>query len=81
LLGGRTITLSYGDAGRGRLESRLRAAVASRAWEGWQVRGWPALTILRGAVVVEDGELRGQPGMGAFVPRKLDADVLARPAF
>jgi hypothetical protein len=39
------------------------------------------LTILRGAVVVEDGELRGGPGTGAFVPRKLDADVLARPAF
>jgi len=50
-------------------------------WEGWKVRGWPTTTILRGAVVVEDGELRAQPGTGIFVPRKLDPDVLGRPAF
>jgi dihydropyrimidinase len=50
-------------------------------WEGWPVRGWPELTILRGAVVVEDGRLLAEPGFGRFVPRKLDADVLTRPAF
>ena len=50
-------------------------------WEGWQVRGWPHTTILRGRVVVDRGELLAQPGDGIFVRRKLDADVLARPAF
>lgn len=50
-------------------------------WEGWRVRGWPATTILRGRVVVEDGVLRAEPGYGRFVPRKLDPDVLVRPSF
>jgi dihydropyrimidinase len=50
-------------------------------WEGWQVRGWPAMTILRGTVAVEDGELRVDPGCGDFVPRKLDPDVLGHAAF
>ena len=50
-------------------------------WEGWQVRGWPATTILRGTVVVEEGELRAEPGVGTFIPRQLDPEVLAGPAF
>jgi dihydropyrimidinase len=50
-------------------------------WEGWQVRGWPVTTILRGRVVVERGQLVGSPGDGRFVKRKLDDGVLAAPAF
>jgi dihydropyrimidinase len=50
-------------------------------WEGWHVRGLPVATILRGTVVVEDGELRAQPGDGTFVPRKLEPDALQRAAF
>jgi dihydropyrimidinase len=49
-------------------------------WEGWSVRGWPTLTVLRGEVVVENGRLHSQPGSGEFIPRKLDRDVLERPA-
>lgn len=41
------------------------------AWEGWEVHGWPALVMLRGKVVVEQGQLRGQAGEGRVVPRKL----------
>jgi dihydropyrimidinase len=50
-------------------------------WEGWEVKGWPATTILRGSVVVEDGRLNAEPGFGRFVPRRLDPEVLARPRF
>ena len=50
-------------------------------WEGWRVQGWPVVTILRGAVVVEDGALAVEPGFGRFVPRKLEPDVLERPMF
>jgi dihydropyrimidinase len=50
-------------------------------WEGWEVKGWPATTILRGSVVVEDGTLNAEPGFGRFVPRKLDPEVLTRPLF
>jgi dihydropyrimidinase len=49
-------------------------------WEGWHVRGWPAMTILGGAVAVEDGRLLADSRAGSFVPRKVDADVLSRPA-
>ena len=45
------------------------------------MRGWPVLTILRGEVVVENGELLAQPGSGRFVPRKVHPEGLTSPAF
>lgn len=37
--------------------------------EGRQVRGLPRLTILRGRVIVDDGEVLAEPGSGRFVVR------------
>ena len=37
------------------------------AWEGWEVHGWPVLTILRGKVVVENGTLLGDPADGRLI--------------
>lgn len=37
-------------------------------YEGWEVTGWPRSVLLRGRVVY-DGEIRGKPGDGRFVPR------------
>ena len=34
---------------------------------GWTFRGWPELTMVRGAVVFEDGEIVGRPGTGRYV--------------
>lgn len=48
-------------------------------WEGWEVRGWPVTTILRGKVIVEHGRFSGRPGDGQLVRRKIDAEVLGRP--
>ena len=48
-------------------------------WEGWEVSGWPVMTILRGKVVVADGKLLGDPTDGQLVPRKIDPSVLQRP--
>jgi dihydropyrimidinase len=39
------------------------------AFEGWQVTGWPVVTLRRGEVVFQDGEVTGQPGSGAIVQR------------
>lgn len=45
-------------------------------YEGWEIKGWPVMTILRGQVMMEwpDGEPRpkivGEP-MGRYIPRKL----------
>jgi dihydropyrimidinase len=50
------------------------------AWDGWEVHGWPSLVMLRGRVVVEGGQLKGQPGDGRPVPRKLGARIQNGPA-
>jgi len=49
-------------------------------WEGWEVAGWPAVTVLRGRVIAERGRLLGAAGDGRWVARKIDGGVLARPA-
>lgn len=50
-------------------------------WEGWEVEGWPTTVILRGSVMVDNGQLVGQPTAGQLIPRKIDLGVLNRPAF
>jgi dihydropyrimidinase len=49
-------------------------------WEGREVAAWPSMTILRGKVVVENGAFHGDPGDGAFLPRKVGEDIRTRPA-
>ena len=49
-------------------------------WEGFEAAGWPVMTILRGMVAVEDGRLRTGHGSGKFVRRKVDPEVVDRPA-
>ena len=48
-------------------------------WEGWEVRGWPVTTILRGKVMVDDGQLIGGSSDGRSVSRKVAPDVTQRP--
>jgi dihydropyrimidinase len=48
-------------------------------WEGWEVAGWPVLTILRGRVLADRGRLADGPAGGRLVPRKVDPSVLQRP--
>jgi dihydropyrimidinase len=38
-------------------------------YEGTEVTGSPELVLLRGNILVEDGELVAEPGVGQFVPR------------
>jgi len=49
-------------------------------WEGWDVRGWPVTTILRGKVIVDNGRLHGDTRDGQLVKRKIDGAILRRPA-
>jgi allantoinase len=39
----------------------------SRMWAGFQSVGVPVMTIVRGTVVMRDGEVLGQPGHGEFI--------------
>lgn len=40
-------------------------------YEGLAVTGWPAVTISRGSVLVENGRFTGQAGQGKFVVRRI----------
>jgi dihydropyrimidinase len=45
-------------------------------WEGHDIFAWPTTTILRGKIMVEDGELKGKPSDGRHLKRKIPAAVL-----
>lgn len=38
-------------------------------WEGFQVRGWPVMTLVRGAVVADRGAIVGEKGHGQLLKR------------
>ena len=48
-------------------------------WEGWEIRGWPVTTMLRGKVMVDDGRLVGSPSDGRLLPRGVAPEVTKRP--
>ncbi len=45
----------------------LHHAVDYTPYEGFRIKGWPAVTLSRGEVVWADGEFRGRPGHGRFL--------------
>jgi dihydropyrimidinase len=47
----------------------LKSNVDYSVYEGWQVTGWPVLTLRRGEIVFRDDEVIGRPGSGTIVPR------------
>jgi dihydropyrimidinase len=49
-------------------------------WEGFECQGYPVTTILRGSVIVDNGELLGDPSDGQWLPRKIAPSILAGPA-
>ncbi len=48
-------------------------------WEGHEVAVWPSLTMLRGRIAVENGELAVEKGGGRYLSRKIDASMLSGP--
>ena len=49
-------------------------------WEGHDIFAWPVLTILRGKVVVENGQFLGRLGEGRYLRRKIAAEMRNGPA-
>jgi dihydropyrimidinase len=47
----------------------LRSRSDFSLYEGRELTGWPVLTMLRGEVVMRDGEVIAEPGFGRYVPR------------
>jgi D-hydantoinase len=42
-------------------------------YEGWEITGWPILTMVRGNVVVENNQMVTKPGWGRYIPRSLSS--------
>ena len=40
-------------------------------FDGKTLKGWPVQTLLRGQVVMEEGEVTATPGTGQFIPRSI----------
>lgn len=49
--------------------SMLRSNSDYSVFDGWQVTGWSHVTIRRGEIVFQDGEILGKPGSGQLVSR------------
>lgn len=47
-------------------------------WEGFEVTGWPVMTIAKGRTVVDDGKVVGAMGAGSYIAR--DKSPYALPA-
>ena len=47
---------------------QLHSKVGWTPYEGWTVKGWPILTIRRGEVISENGQILGKPGSATFLP-------------
>ncbi len=43
-------------------------------YEGWEVKGWPVSTMLRGNVLVDNGKLVAKPGIGKYIPIYCQSD-------
>jgi dihydropyrimidinase len=48
-------------------------------WEGHEMFAWPTVTILRGQVVVENGQYGGREGAGKYLKRRIPAEMIAEP--
>jgi dihydropyrimidinase len=59
--------------------SDLHAAADYSIWEGFTCQGYPVMTILRGKVMVENGQLVGSSSDGQWLRRHVAPDVLTRP--
>jgi dihydropyrimidinase len=49
-------------------------------WDGFECKGYPVMTILRGQVIVDNGALVGKSDAGRWLRRRVAGDVLGRPA-
>ncbi len=49
--------------------SKIQSRAGYSNWDSWEVQGKPVLSLLRGRVLLEDGELRVGPGSGRYLPR------------
>jgi len=49
--------------------SKMHSNAGYSPYDGWEVTGWPELTISRGEVIARGTAVAGRPGRGRLVPR------------
>ena len=47
----------------------MQSAANWGLYDGWSLKGWPTKTIVRGSVVMDSGEIVGDPAFGRYIPR------------
>lgn len=58
----------------------VASANAARIWEGRDISGWPVTTLLRGKVMLENGQFFGDLNDGQSIPRRIAPEILNKPA-
>ncbi len=53
-------------------QKTLHSGAPYTLYEGKRCLGKPVLTMQRGKVLVEDGEMKGSPGIGKFLPTRIE---------
>lgn len=48
-------------------------------WEGHEITAWPVMTILRGKIMVENGEFKGDPKDGKYLKRAIPKSITVGP--
>ena len=48
-------------------------------WEGHEISAWPVMTILRGKIMVENGEFLGHPADGTYLKRAIPKSIRMGP--
>jgi allantoinase len=51
--------------------SELHYKVGWTPYEGWILKGWPTATVIRGQIVMKDGQILAKEGRAQFVPMKM----------
>jgi dihydropyrimidinase len=47
----------------------MQSAADWGLYDGWTLKGWPTMTIVRGEVVMDGGAIVGNPSHGRYIPR------------
>jgi dihydropyrimidinase len=61
---------------RGKVRSADLHETDYTPWEGHDIFAWPVVTLLRGKVMVENGQYRGSPNDGRYLKRKISSEIL-----
>jgi dihydropyrimidinase len=61
---------------RGKVRSADLHETDYTPWEGHDIFAWPVVTLLRGKVMVENGQYSGNPNDGRYLKRKISSEIL-----